>query len=400
MQRSVILAIGALAITQLIGWGTTFQVAAVLGPAMGGAVGLPLAAVLFGPTVMLVVMAFASPFLPRAAKAFGMRRTMAAGSALVAAALLLLASATQPVAFFAAWALLGLAGTAVLTTPAQIALAAIAGDGAKRALGVLMLIAGLSSSLFWPTAAALETWIGWRETLAVFALLNLVVCAPLHLALPSAPRPGPVPSRAEARRTEPRAERRTFAMLAGAISLNGFISWGFALTLIALFEARGLGRAEAVTAASAMGVVQIAARAADFLGGARWHGLTTAIAAGVLLTAGLGVLLIGSGTAAVVAFVLFYGTATGALAVARATLPLVFFPGDAYAAASARLALPLNLAFAAAPPAFAALLSGFGPGLALWIALAASLAALVLLLALRRHAPADGVPAPARQAGA
>jgi predicted MFS family arabinose efflux permease len=400
VKRPVILAVGALAATQLIGWGTTFQVAAVLGPAMGGAVGLPLAAVLFGPTIMLVVMAFASPFLPRAATSFGMARTMAAGSALAAAALLVLASAAQPAAFLAAWALLGLAGTAVLTTPAQIALAAIAGDGARRALGVLMLIAGLSSSLFWPVAAALEAWIGWRETLVVFAALHLAVCAPLHLTLPHIPPAAPAPGKPEARRLGPPTGRRIFVLLAGAISLNGFISWGFALTLIALFEARGLGRAEAVTAASAMGLVQIAARAVDFAGGARWNGLTTTIAAGVLLASGLVVLLIGTGTTAVIAFVLLYGTATGALAVARATLPLVFFPGDAYAAASARLALPLNLAFAAAPPAFAALLSGFGPGLALWIALAASLAALVLLLALRRHAPDEAMLPPAGQASA
>lgn len=70
MRRPVRLAVDALAATQLIGWGTTFQVAAVFSPAMGGAVGLPLAAVLLGPTIMLIAMAFASPFLARAAPAF------------------------------------------------------------------------------------------------------------------------------------------------------------------------------------------------------------------------------------------------------------------------------------------------------------------------------------------
>ena len=385
MQRPVTLAVGALAATQLIGWGTTFQLAAVLGPAMGGAVGLPLAAVLLGPTAMLVVMAFASPFLPRAAMTLGLPRTMAAGSVLAAAALLLLAAATQPASFYAAWVLLGLAGTTILTTPAQIALAAIAGDGAKRALGALMLVSGLSSSLFWPIGAALEAWIGWRDTLGIFAALNLLVCAPLHLALPSVRSVASSVRHPEAKGMDRRSDRRIFALLAGAISLNGFISWGFALTLIVLFEARGLGRADAITAASAMGIVQIAARSVDFVGGARWSGLVTALAAGALLVAGLCALLFGSGSAAVIVFVLLYGPATGALAVARSTLPLVFFPGDAYAAASARLALPLNLAFAAAPPAFAALLSGFGSDAALQVALAAALAGFVLLLMLSRR---------------
>lgn len=390
MQRSVVLAVGALAATQLIGWGTTFQVAAVLGPAMGGAVGLTLAGVLFGPTVMLVVMALASPVLPRIASSWGLPRVMAAGSALAAAALLMLAMATGPAMFYAAWALLGLAGTAILTTPAQISLAAIAGDGAQRALGVLMLISGLSSTLFWPIGAALEASIGWNATLVAFAALHLVVCAPLHLALPAVAASARSIGRVAVEAMERRTDRRVFAMLAAAISLNGFISWGFALTLIALFEARGLGRVEAVTAASAMGVVQIAARSVDVVGGARWGAMATALVAGAILPAGLGVLLFGSGFGAVVAFVLLYGPATGALAVARSTLPLVFFPGDAYARASARLALPLNLAFAAAPPIFAALLSRLGPDAALWTALAASLAAFVILLALRRHSPGRG----------
>jgi hypothetical protein len=310
---------------------------------------------------------------------------MSAGSVLAAAALLLLAAATGPVAYYLAWALIGLAGTTVLTTPAQVALAAIAGDKARPALGVLMLVAGLSSTLFWPIASGLEHAIGWRSTVVLFALLHLCVCAPLHLGLTrgGSPTPGetmPAPT-ADNRLTR----RTTFGMVAGAISLNGFISWGFALTLIALFEARGIGRAEAVTAASLMGVVAVSARALDFVGGVRWNGLTSALVAGAALPAGLCVLLVGEGSLAIGIFVLLYGASTGVLAVARATLPLVFFPGAAYARASARLALPLNLAFAAAPPFFGTILSRYGPDPALWIALAASLAALLILVLLERR---------------
>lgn len=393
MQRSVIHAVGALAVTQLIGWGTTFQVAAVLGPAMAESLGLSLAGVLFGPTVMLVVMALASPFLPWATGRAGLNGAMALGSVCAAAALLLLAAAKEPVLFYAAWALVGLAGSAVLTTPAQIALAAIAGDTAKQALGVLMLVAGLSSTLFWPIASGLDHWIGWRATLVVFAGLNLLVCAPLHLALPrrgAAPPDAPKPAPSSGGRL---TERTTFAMVAGAISLNGFISWGFSLTLIVLFEARGLGRPEAVAAASLMGFVAVAARALDFIGGGRWNGLTSALAARGTLPAALCVLLLGDGSLAIGVFVLLYGASTGVLAVARATLPLVFFPGPAYARASARLALPLNLAFAAAPPFFGALLASRDPDAALWIALAASLAALLILVLLEQRSRESARPA-------
>ena len=43
----------------------------------------------------------------------------------------------------------------MLSTATYILLNEIAGAGAKRPIGALMLVTGLSSSLFWPITAAL-----------------------------------------------------------------------------------------------------------------------------------------------------------------------------------------------------------------------------------------------------
>ena len=47
---------------------------------------------------------------------------------------------------------------------------------------------------------------------------------------------------------------------------------------------------------------------------------------------------------AIAAFMLLYGGASGAMAVARATMPLVFYDAAAFARASSHIALPMNLA--------------------------------------------------------
>lgn len=57
---------------------------------------------------------------------------------------------------------------------------------------------------------------------------------------------------------------------------------------------------------------------------------------------------------------MLFGIGSGAFAVARATMPLVFYRKVDYAAAMSTLALPMNLINAAAPPLLATLLPVIG----------------------------------------
>ncbi len=98
------------------------------------------------------------------------------------------------------------------------------------------------------------------------------------------------------------------------------------------------------------------------------------------------VLVIGGGTEwSILLFLLLYGLSSGAMSVSRATLPLVFFTPADYAGVAARLGLPLNLAFAAAPPFFTYVLSTYGNRAALAVALVSSLGTLASMLALQRQ---------------
>jgi hypothetical protein len=92
----------------------------------------------------------------------------------------------------------------------------------------------------------------------------------------------------------------------------------------------------------------------------------------------------------IAAFILIYGMGSGAFAVARATIPLVFYDQGEFTKATSRLALPLNLISGAAPPVLVGLLTQFGSNAVLALAMLCSCGALLILLWLRRLRPAIG----------
>jgi len=100
------------------------------------------------------------------------------------------------------------------------------------------------------------------------------------------------------------------------------------------------------------------------------------------------VLILGAGaTWSIVGFLLLYGLGSGALAVARATIPLVFYDKAAYAKAASHIALPQNLMAAVSPPLLVGLLTHFGSNAVLAVAMLCSCGGLVILVVLRRRRP-------------
>ena len=373
-------AVVALSVTQLIGWGATFWLPAVTGPAMASDLGMSMPMVMAGPTVMLIVMAMAAWPLSTIFERYGARPVMVLGSPLGAAGLLVMAFAQGPVSYAVAWIMIGLAGAGMLTTPAQIAVAEIAGEKAREALGVLILAGGLTSTIVWPLTALLQAQWGWRATTLLYAVLMLLVCTLLHWAM-LARRPK---EKSVAKTTaEPAViDWPRFALLAMSFAANGFVTWGFALTIIILFETGGLDHASALAAAAFIGIAQWAGRMVDFIGGRRWSSFVTGLAGAALFPLSFLALLLSTSFAGAMLFATLYGIASGITSVARATLPLQIFPSGAYARASSQLAVPLNLSFAAAPPVFAAILTAGGPHTVLWLALVVSIVAFGALLAL------------------
>jgi len=92
----------------------------------------------------------------------------------------------------------------------------------------------------------------------------------------------------------------------------------------------------------------------------------------------------GAGMLSVAGYLALFGLGSGAFAVARATMPLVFFQKADYAAAMATIALPMNLINALAPPVLAGLMAGIGAQATFAVLGGLSITAFAVLLQLNR----------------
>ncbi len=404
---------GTVALTQLIGWGSTYSIPAVLARPMAEALGMPLAVAFGASSAFLLAMAGLSPWLGPLFERHGARPLLTLGSLTLAGGLGLLAASPNPAVYFLAWLAMGAGGAMALSNGANVLLAERLGAGARRAISAAMLVSGLASTCSFPAMLWLEPELGWRGTLAGYALANLLVCAPLHWLVPG-PRPAPAPLLAPAPAAPPgegepavpsspapviapavvAAERARFAWLALAMSLAGMISWGLGVALPETLAALGAETRTAVMLAAVVGVAQVAARAVDFALGAPLPSLSLAILAAGAMPVAFATLGLGGGSVvSAVVFASIYGAGTGLLSVCRATLPLELFDPHAYARMVTRLALPMNLAFAAAGPLFGWLLGAFGavgPVAAGFVGALGALAALLRLRALRQGGRGPG----------
>ncbi|HEY4252473.1 MAG TPA: MFS transporter [Roseomonas sp.] len=371
-----------LAVTQVIGWGTVGSLPVIARP-VAAEFGAPLSSVFLGTSVMYLATALAAPWTGGAFRRFGTRQVMAAGAGLIGLGLGLLALVPDLPAFLAAWALIGVAGAMFLTTAAYAYVADHAGDRARSLIGTLMLLTGLASSVFLPITGFLDDLAGWRWTVLGYGgLMVLLVCPLVRFGLPAAGAGTAAAAPGGARRKGP-----VFTLLVAAIALNSFVTFGIQAVGIELLQAMGAELSASIAIASALGLFKVGGRVIDLLGGPRWDGLSTALVSGAMMPLGLAALWLGgAGWLPVGGYLLLFGVGSGAFAVARATMPLVFYSKADYAAAMATIALPMNLINALAPPLLAALMARIGAQAIFAVLGVLSLAALAVLLRLRRLA--------------
>lgn len=382
MQRHVLVLL-LLALTQIVGWGVVGVLPVIAAP-VASDLGATLPSIFLGTSVMYVAMGLAAPLAGRAFGRFGTRRTMAAGAGLIGVGLALLALSPGLWAFWAAWTLVGVAGAAFLTTGAYAYVVEYAQDRARGLIGTLMLVTGLAGSVFLPVTAFLDHLMGWRATLGVYAICMLALVGPLlWFGLPSTEAAAAAAPRGAGQRKGP-----VFALLVAAIALNSFVTFGIQAVGVPLLQAMDMDLPRAVAVASLLGVFKVGGRVLDLLGGRRWDGLSTGIASGAMIPLGLAVIGIGgAGLLPVIGFLLLFGVGSGAFAVARATMPLVFFDKAGYAAAMATIALPMNLINALAPPLLAASMDAAGAPATFAMLGGLSVLALAVLLLLGRMRP-------------
>ena len=391
--------LGSLAFTQLIGWGTTFYLPAILSRPMAAAANLPEPFVFGGITLMLLVAAALAPIAGRLLERQGARALMTAGSVGMAAGLVVLAEAGGPAQFGLGWLVIGAATPFALTQASSTAIVqAESGRGARRALTILLLFTGLASTASWPALIWMQDHVGLHASLLVYALVHLLVCSPVHaFALPAGRPPAGVRAGPVAGSGEPDAAAAlapgTFWLAAMAMSCAGFLSWGLPLHVVAMLEGYGHTRDLAVAIGAVLGPAQLLARLVDMFGGHRLDILTVGVAAAALMPlAILALAFAGPSDVGAVVFCVGYGLSAGAMSIVRAVAPIRLFGPARYATMLGRLLVPQNIAFAAAPLVFATIRERAGTDALLAVALGVAILGLASFAVLRVKAGSTPPP--------
>ena len=387
--------LSGLALTRIIGWGSTFYSPSVLVGALDREIGLNAEIVFGGITILLITGALVAPAIGRVLDREGTRRSMCMGAVICALGLGVLSLAQGPVSYLASWFVIGLGHAMSLANTGNVTISQLMGDRTRRVIGLMMLVTGLASSVFWPLTAALMNAYGWRTTLLIFAGMQLVIVLPIYAAIPryhraaapaatsatvqgagSAGEHGSVPAH---------ARRAAFWLVALAFSASGLVSWGLPLHLISLFQEAGLTQAEAVWVATLSGPATLAARAIDATLGERLPAEKVALF-GLLLGPVLCLALpfVAMTITAAAIFVTLFSAALGVISIARATLPLALFGRNGFATMLGKLTVPQNMTFAVAPLLFAVMVERLGASPTLMISAAIQAIGFAAMFALVR----------------
>lgn len=377
----------ALAVTQIVHWGSLFYAFSALMPAMSAETGWTREAVVGAFSAGLLAEAAAAIVVGALLDRLGSRVVMTAGSIVAGLGLWSAGQVEALWQLYAVWIGLGAVMAATLYQAAFAAVTAAFGSGgARRGIALVVFIGGFASTVFWPLTGYLVQELGWREACAVLAVANALCALPHAILLPGAPQPkrpspdaassAPLANRAGPQDATPEpglpeaCRQGRFWGLALVYAVVGLGGSAIAVHLVPLLHERGAG-ASATALASLVGVAQVAGRTLEFAGGGRWSLRAvggTALAALPLAFLGLA---LGAEVVVLAGAVALYGASNGAMTVVRGALPSRIFGTAHYGAIAGALAACGALARAAGPIAVAWLWErggGYGPpmvGLAL-----------------------------------
>jgi len=384
LGRSRPTVVTALGVTQTLAWASSYYLPAILADPIGASLNLPRSFIFAAFSMALLIAAFAGPAVGRVIDRYGGRGVLVLSNVGLAAGLAVLAAAQDTVWLFVAWAILGVGMSLGLYDAAFAALAALYGRNARGPITGITLFAGFASTVSWPISTVLNGALGWRETVLVWAAVNLVIALPLNrflLPLPARPVARAAGAATPSVGWKPYKEMFLLAFVFAAV---WFVTGAMASQLPALLERAGSTPVEAVAAAALVGPAQVVARLAEFVIMRRIHPLISARIAALLHPIGVGVFVL-LGPVAASAFAVLYGAGNGLLTIARGTVPLAVFGPHGYGERTGLLGAPARAAQAFAPLVFGLLLDTMGTSV-IFVSAGLCLAALAALLCLRAAA--------------
>lgn len=257
-------AIWAIAVGQTLGYGCLFYIFPALVSELDADLGWGAAALGAGPTIALILSGVLAPVIGRMVDAGWGVRLMAWGPVVGAIGLIVFATATSTIAYWTAWALLGLAQAAALYEVCFALLVRRLNDAARQAITKVTLVAGFASTIAFPVFGWIAIASTWRH--AVWAALAVVICVMLPLHIWGTGRLARSTERTAAPNDETRVpvakvlSRPIFWLISALFFLGAFVHWMLVSFIIPIFAALNIAQGMAIIAASCIGPAQVVGR--------------------------------------------------------------------------------------------------------------------------------------------
>ena len=396
-----------LSLGQLISWGSIFYLFALLMEPIERELGINRAQSSLAFSVALLCEGLMAYPVGRWIDRGHERVVMTGGSVLAAVCLGLHSMVTGLMGFYAVWVGLGVAMAAVLYNPAFAVVTRRFAHDFRRAIITLTFLGGLASTLFLPLTAWMIATQGWRHALLCLALLHLLVCAPLHMAVLRG-APGPLVLDDEKRIKGPQVDAATQALVgvklmtlmrsAPFLLIGLFVMVMMAVMaalpphMVSLLRENGLAETWVIAVPASIGLIQVVGRLLMYFFEHHFDlHLANRLIPG-LIPLGLLALLVApfSGAASVwmvSLFVLLYGLGNGMLTIVKGTAMAQYVSRAHVARLNGALGFPVAVARAVAPLMLGVLWSaqvGYTHGL--WLLLVISVLGVGALVLAQRFA--------------
>ncbi len=339
-------------IGQILAWGSSYYLPAVLAKPIAEETGWPIAWVVGALSIGLLVSGLVSPRVGHLVERHGGRPVLAISAILLALGLAMQGLAPNLPVFVAAWLVIGVGMGAGLYDPAFSALTRLYGDQARSAITQVTLWGGFASTVCWPLSAFLVDVYGWRATSLIYVAIHLLIVLPLYwFGVPRedtySPSASVSVSKPPVSRSVRRENRLMFLTLAGCFTLSSVVMTVIAVHLIAVLQIRGIPLATAVGLGMLIGPAQVGSRILEAAFGRKFHPIWSLLVSSVAVAIGLATLL---GDPTLIALgVLLYGGGNGLRSIARGTVPLAMFGREGYAVLMGWIALPVLVSQAISP---------------------------------------------------
>jgi MFS family permease len=293
-RRTIITTLG---VTQIMAWGSSYYLPAVIAPAVAADTGWPLAWVVGGLSLGLLTAGVISPHVGSSIERHGGRNVLAFSAGCIGLGQIGLAVAPNLAAYIGAWLVIGLGMGAGLYDAAFGTLGRLYGHGARSAITTLTLFGGLASTVCWPISAFLLGEIGWRGACLVYAAVQLFIALPLYLVI--LPRGVPQPSaqagpNAAATPALPIGRHLTImVVLAATLTLAAVISSTLSVHLLTILQKSGKTLTAAVALGALVGPSQVAARTIEMMIARFHHPIWTKFASVAFVAIGVSALWVG-----------------------------------------------------------------------------------------------------------